>query len=76
MITQAEAVQRVTKGAFVGFRTTEHQAEKLNTLAEQTGLSLSGVLRALVDRAETEPVEKIVSVIRVDSFQIREAVQQ
>jgi len=76
MITQAEAVQRVTKGAFVGFRTTEHQAEKLNTLAEQTGLSLSGVLRALVEAADTEPVQRIVPVIRVAGPEQREAVQR
>lgn len=65
MSTQAETVQRVRKGAFVGFRTTERQAKKLSTLAEHSGLSLSEVLRALVDSAETVPTERIISVIRV-----------
>lgn len=55
--------QSVSKGIFVGFRTTEHQAEKLNSLAEQTGLSLSAVLRALVEVADAEPVQRVVSVI-------------
>lgn len=75
MNTQAETVQRVRKGAFVGFRTTERQAEKLSTLAQQSGLSLSGVLRALVDNAETVPTERVVSVIRVAGLE-KEAVQQ
>lgn len=58
-----KAAQSVSKGIFVGFRTTEHQAEKLNSLAEQTGLSLSAVLRALVEVADAEPVQRVVSVI-------------
>lgn len=75
MNTQAEVVQRVRKGAFVGFRTTEHQAAKLSTLAQQSGLSLSGVLRALVDNAEVVPAQRIVPVIRVAGLE-KEAVQQ
>lgn len=62
-----KAAQSVSKGIFVSFRTTEHQAAKLNSWIEQTGLSQSQVLRALIDAADAEPMQRVVSVISLGS---------
>ena len=53
------------KDVFVGFRATERQMARLTDLAQQTGLNLSGVLRALIDAADAEPERRMVPVVRV-----------
>ena len=64
------------KRHFVGFRATEKQTAKLRSLATQTGLTSADLMRFFIDSAETITVneQRIVPVIRVDSFQ-RQAVQ-
>ena len=53
------------KDVLVGFRATERQMDRLTDLTQQTGLSLSGVLRALIDAADAEPERRMVPVVRV-----------
>lgn len=50
----------------VGFRATDTELQKLQCLAEKTGLSVTGVFRALIDAADAEPVIAWRPAIRVD----------
>jgi len=43
--------------SIVGFRPTPNEFEKLKRLAQKTGLNVTDVFRALLDAADTEPVE-------------------
>lgn len=56
------AVQRMS----VGFRATDTELQKLQCLAEKTGLSVTGVFRALIDAAYAEPVIAWRPVVRVN----------
>ena len=53
------------KNVWVGFRATEPQMEKLIVLVQKTDMSLSGVLRTLVDAADIESVQRVVPTVRV-----------
>ncbi len=46
----------MVKGEFVGFRALDEEARKLKAIKEQTGLSMSEILRSLVQSAVVEPV--------------------
>lgn len=46
----------MAKGEFVGFRALDDELKKLKEIKEQTGLSMSEILRSLVQSAIVEPV--------------------
>lgn len=52
--------------SIVGFRPTPGELDKLNGLVEKTGLSVTGVFRALINAADAEPVIVWRPVVRVD----------
>lgn len=46
----------MVKGEFVGFRALDEEARKLKEIKQRTGLSMSEILRSLVQSAVVEPV--------------------
>ena len=58
---RAAAINRTER--MVGFRATKDDLQRLDALAEKTGLGRSDVFRALIQSAEAQPVVKWVPVV-------------
>ena len=57
----------MVKGEFVGFRVLDDEARKLKEIKQKTGLSMSEILRSLVQSAVVEPVTNYRVVAKKNS---------